>query len=546
MVKRLISVMLSVAGVMASVIATFYEALDWYAFCKYQNGGTAYTQDQLRQEFIGDMDFAHTATFVFALAVFILYAVIAHIDINKHAKQMVAKAVGGAAFFASAVLLYKYDIPGEGLAIIFITPLVLAVTAMQLGLFIVMLVKNKKDAHGVLPIIFFTIGILCSATIAEMCDEPSVYITTAVMAASLVNILLWNSVYETKKSPWWAIPTSVICILIAGAVAFGGVALHYDGEKRSREESRGIVYVGSNDGKEEERAHFSIDGFEGYYAQKEGSDNYYPYRYGDYSIVESYDFSSENIVVPATLGGKKVVFETSMTEPAQFFNCLAKNRDKFKTITFAEELDYTAKGGFVYSDSRKSKIVFYFGNKKDITVTEEVIGEYAFAYMDIEKVEFKNDDQLIAAGAFADCPIKEVVFPDNMDTIGDESVFGSAPKLQSIKFGKGCNVFAPLGDFDEDVRKKNEKERITLTVDTDTPTDLYDLGTMINNYPEVELNIHMSKGDYTDASMSYGVSKKMMERISGDGSTFTFTDKHYESGGREYKTEVTINFTWGG
>ncbi|MBQ8077413.1 MAG: hypothetical protein IJ235_03420, partial [Eubacterium sp.] len=101
---------------------------------------------------------------------------------------------------------------------------------------------------------------------------------------------------------------------------------------------------------------------------------------------------------------------------------------------------------------------------------------------------------------------------------------------------------APLGDFDEDVRKKNEKEKITLTVDTDTPTDLYDLGTMIYNYPEVELNIHMSKGDYTDASMSYGVSEKMMERISGDGSTFTFTDKHYESGGREYKTEITVNF----
>ena len=543
MAKRLISVMFSVAGVIVSVIATFYEALNWYAFCKYEAGGTSYTVADLQKEFLSYCGVPLLVMFCGVVAGLILLAVLAQVNISKYKKVAVAKVIGGVAFFASIVLLYKYDIPGEGFAIFFITPIVLAVTAVQLVLFIIILAKNKSNASIVFSVIFFVIGILCSASIATLCDEPSVYATTTVITVSLANaVVLWLSDDETQKAPWWAIPTSVICILLAGAVAFGGVALHYDGEKRSREESLGIVYVGSNDGKEEERAHFSIDGFEGYYAQKEGSDNYYPYRYGDYSIVESYDFSSENIVVPATLGGKKVVFETSMTEPAQFFNCLAKNRDKFKTITFAEELDYTAQGGFVYSDRRKSKIVFYLGNKKDITVTEEVIGEYAFAYTDIEKVEFKNDDQLIAAGAFADCPIKEVVFPDNLSTTGDESVFGSAPELQSIKIGKWCNVFAPLGDFDEDVRRRNDKENITLTVDTDTTTDLYDLGTMIYNYPEVELNIHMSKGDYTDPSMGYGVSKKMMERISGDGSTFTFTDKHYESGGRAYRTEVTIRF----
>lgn len=543
MAKRLLSVALSVVGVALSVIAAFYEALDWYALCKYQSGGTGYTKDQLLQEFAGDMTFPLIATFAFAVAAFILYAVIAHININKLTKVKLAKVIGAAAFFASIVLLFKYDIPGEGLEIFFFGPVYLLVAAVQLVLFIVMLAKNKKDVNGVLPIIFFIIGIICSASIAEVCDEPSVYVTTLLIAASLGNTVIWYRDGDVQKTRWRAIPVSVICIVLAGVIAFGGTAAYFESDSRKLEESRGIVYVGSNDGNEKERAHFIIDGFEGYYAQKEGSSTYYPYRDGDYCLVEAYDFSSENIVVPATLNGKKVVFEESHSNatPTKFFYCLAKNRDKFKTLTFADELDYTVKDDMVYSND--TKIIFYLGNEKDIVITDEVIDAYAFAYTDVENVEFSGESRLVVTGAFADCPIKEVAFPDNMHTTGIESVFGSAPEMQKVTLGKGCNLFVPLGVFDEDVRIKNEKENITLTVDTDTPTDLYDLGTMIYNYSEVELNINMSKKDYTDASRSYGVSVRMMDKISDGGSSFTFTEKHYVLNGKEYNTEITINFT---
>ena len=542
MAKRFISVVLSMAGIVLSVIATFYEAIDWYAFCKYQDGGTAYTQDQLLREFMDDMNSPLVATFAFAVAAFILYSVMAQVNINKFSKITVAKVIGAVAFFASIALLFKYDIPGEGLEIFIFGPVYLIAAAGQFVLFIVMLAKNKKDTVGVLPIIFFTIGILCSASIAKVCEEPSVYVTTLLMAISLVNTIMWYWGDEAQKTHWRAIPVSVICILLAGAIAFVGTAGYVDSKTRIKEERHGVVYVGSNEGNEKERAHFIIDGFEGYYAQKEGANSYYPYSGGAYCLVEAYDFSSENIVIPATLDGKTVVFKEHMTEPVEFFKYLSENRDKFKTITFADELDYTVEGDMIYSKSRSSKIVFCLNSEKDIVITDEVIGEYAFAHTDIENVAFKNDGQLVAEGAFADCPMKEVVFPDNMNTTGEESVFGSAPKLQKVTLGKKCHIYAPLGDFDKEVRRKNDEENITLSVDTRTPTDLYDLGTMIYNYPAVELNIHMSKQEYTYASTACGVSVKMMEKIQDDGSTFAFTDTHYESG-EAYSTKITISFT---
>ena len=547
MLKRVSTVALSVIGVAVSVFLFFKEPLEYLAGNKYEGGGTENTYDNIISDFIQDISWSPTLMVIFAVTVLvlILYAVLAHVNNAGQRLTTVAKIASFAAYAMTAVATFTVEMPGEGFEMLAAIPFFLGTAPVVTILFIVSMVKKSKAASLTTIGIAGAINVFYTNLICWLCDEIAIGCTIVLSVVSVIITFVWCGGEAQAKSRWWAVPVSVFCVLLMGVMTFGDMYLYYDRTTRMAWEKRGYTYVGSNDGKEKERAHFSIDGFEGYYAYETKQSACIPYKDGDICLVESYDFSSENIVVPATLNGKKVMLRerhVSVSDSNVFFKHLAENRDKFKTITIADGLGYTVKDNTVYDAENQRIIYLCFGNKKSVTIDSSIscIDEYAFAYSGVEAVTFEDGVGQMRGGAFADCPIKELTMPDGMCTIGsDNSVLGTASKLQTVNLGKECNIWTPLGDFDEDVRSKNENDNVTLTVNTKTVTDLYDLGEMIYNYPKVEINLNMSKKDYIDAGTSYGISDKMMDKLKDDGDTITFTESLHASG---VKTEVTINF----
>ena len=551
MIKRISTVALSIVGAVISVLLFFHEPLEYFASNKYAGGGTEYTYSELLREFAQDLFGEPMLTVIFAVTflAMIFLAVLVHLNIDDSKKIVAAKCVNYAAYLLTAAATFTVYMPGEGFEILAAIPFFLGTAPAVTILFIVSLIRNKsKSTSLTTTAIASAMSIGYTSLICGLCDEIAIGCASVLSIASLLTIILFysNNDEEEPKSRLRAVFISVFCILLAGVVAFGDMYLYCDNTEHKQAKERGYTYVGNNDGKEKERAHFSINGFEGYYAYKTKQSNCIPYRNGDICLVESYDFSSENIVVPATLNGKKVMLrEIQISDSNEFFRHLAENRDKFKTITIADGMGYTVKDNKVYDSENQRIIYLYFGNEKSVTVDSSVscIDEYAFAYSGVEKITFEDGVGQMRGGAFAECPIKELTLPDGMVTIGsNNSILGAASKLQKVNLGKECNIWTPLGDFDENVRRNNENDNVTLTVNTESVTDLYDLGDMIYNYPKVELNLNMSKEDYIDNSISYGISDKMLEKIKNDGDTITFSESHVVSGVKTAKTEVTINF----
>ena len=163
------------------------------------------------------------------------------------------------------------------------------------------------------------------------------------------------------------------------------------------------------------------------------------------AFIRQYTGSDENVVIPSEIDGYPVKGIGSMEWNSPFFGNQREKRDKIKTVTIPEGIEYIGNSAFMDCDSLTEitipESVISVGERvfndcdKLITanVLSETIGVAMFSQCSsLTTVNLNEKITIIPSGAFANCSaLTTIIIPEKVTTI-DSRAFSFCTSLQNV------------------------------------------------------------------------------------------------------------------